>query len=205
MEFVNSQKGVLFVHIPRTAGSSLVKILFRELDNFHTLSVNRRKENHKYLKDYSQKFRDNNYIFSFVRNPWDRVVSSFLHLNSNISNNEDIQDKIKYLENYNGNFTKFVKNAFNEEEIFNCVYFKPQNEWICDEEGKILVDFLGRYENLEEHISVLSRILKIELGSRFFGEGLFPKGNYRNYYNKKTKSIIERVYSKDIKIFNYEF
>jgi hypothetical protein len=204
MEFVDSERKVLFVHIPRTAGSSLVKILSEQLNYFRTLDSNRRSINYRYLKDYSEKFRQKHFIFSFVRNPWDRVVSSFLYLNSNVSNLEDQQDKIKYLERYNGNFKKFVKNAFKNEEIFQSIYFRPQNKWICDEDGNALVNFLGRYENLNENLNDLSKILKVDFKEFLIGDE-FRQDHYRNYYNKKTKRIISKIYSKDIELFGYEF
>lgn len=204
MEFVDSERRVLFVHIPRTAGSSLVKILSEQLNYFRTLDSNRRSINYRYLKDYSEKFRQKHFIFSFVRNPWDRVVSSFLYLNSNVSNLEDQQDKIKYLERYNGNFKKFVKNAFKNEEIFQSIYFRPQNKWICDEDGNALVNFLGRYENLNENLNDLSKILKVDFKEFLIGDE-FRQDHYRNYYNKKTKRIISKIYSKDIELFGYEF
>jgi hypothetical protein len=204
MEFVDSERKVLFVHIPRTAGSSLVKILSEQLNYFRTLDSNRRSINYRYLKDYSEKFRQKHFIFSFVRNPWDRVVSSFLYLNSNVSNLEDQQDKIKYLERYNGNFKKFVKNAFKNEEIFQSIYFRPQNKWICDEDGNALVNFLGRYENLNENLNDLSKILRVDFKEFLIGDE-FRQDHYRNYYNKKTKRIISKIYSKDIELFGYEF
>ena len=35
------------------------------------------------------------------------------------------------------------------------IHFIPQSEFICNNDGKIMVDFIGRFENLNEDLKTL--------------------------------------------------
>lgn len=60
----------VFVHIPKCAGVSI----------YHVFQTERKDQHHKRLCDLCAETRSttkNYFKFCFVRNPWDRMVSSF--------------------------------------------------------------------------------------------------------------------------------
>ena len=66
------------------------------------------------------------------------------------------------------------------------------------------VDFIGRYENLEEDFRLISSQLNIKTKS--LNIGLRDKNkDYKDFYNKKTRNFVEKLYQKDVRLFGYNF
>mgnify|MGYP006279717631 CR=1 FL=1 len=79
----------------------------------------------------------------------------------------------------------------------------PQSDWIYDKNGNLMVDFIGKVENLNEDIDKVFEIIGIN--------GKIPHLNktkrkkYKKYYTEETKKIVEGLYKKDIENFGYTF
>lgn len=63
----------IFVHIPKCAGVSINKSLYGNLAGGHTTFD-------EYIIIFEPKCIENYFKFTFVRNPWDRVVSAYFFL-----------------------------------------------------------------------------------------------------------------------------
>jgi len=72
--------------------------------------------------------------FGFVRNPWERIVSIYRHFNYH---------RVM-------SFHSFLKVEFPKLQKERYYFVKPQIEYLYDENGKLLVDFIGRFEKLKE-------------------------------------------------------
>ena len=111
----------IFIHIPKTAGSSVAQALFggsRHVPYFEYERINPRK--------FKRFFK-----FSFVRNPWDRLVSTFFFLKNGGMNEMDRRFAAENLAGYD-NFAAFVEGWLNEKNIWSWIHFKPQHYYICD-------------------------------------------------------------------------
>lgn len=185
-------------------------------------------------KYVSKDFYENSFKFAFVRNPWDRLVSLFFYrkreylpkygdftnfcidLERRFNNNENLITVIldqfynsifqKYNYYHKHNYFHRFTNKIAPVGLYNTMGYNqlnPQVDWIMNEKGKIELDFIGRFENLENDFAKLSNILGIK--------GSLPRlrqskhNDYKFYYTKRTKEIVEKIYSKDIQLFNYEF
>lgn len=73
----------LFIHITKTAGTSVAISLFGELP-YHYTAV-------QYRVIYGRKTFNRYFKFAFVRNPWDRLYSAYSFLKNGGWNNEDRQ------------------------------------------------------------------------------------------------------------------
>lgn len=207
----------IFVHIPKTGGVSIMRSVYdkdvsgaelmRALNKrgIKVIGHNIRTSHYQWLKDYVKKDTEKKFIFTFVRNPWDRAVSSFFYLNEGGNNAEDEKDRINYLEKYNGDFKHFVHSAFLDKEIFNQMHFKPQHEWISDDGGNLLTDFIGKYKNYKNDLEKLSALLDFDFLENIKHFNKSHHRNYREYYDDETIEIIGNAYEKDIELFNYEF
>ncbi|RDW16409.1 chondroitin 4-O-sulfotransferase [Oceanobacillus arenosus] len=125
------------------------------------------------------------YKFSFDRNPWDKVISHY-YFKSGKSTSDISFDK--YL-----NLNKF-KDAYNYP-----IYTIKNN---------VVVDFLGKYENLDEDLSKVCQ----KIGLPFDGWLPKAKGNfrkdrqhYRTHYNKDQKELVRQYFKKEIDLLGYEF
>jgi hypothetical protein len=191
---INYNKKYIFVRIPKTASTSIGKVL-STMWMTHTKLSELKK-----MRDHHQYF-----IFCFVRNPWDRIYSAFEYLKQggNSKSPWDIQAKLKMIDVVDGNFEEFIYKFVNKEnsDFCNHVHFKLQLDWIGNSD---YIDYIGKYENLNEDWKKISIII---------GETkILPKENisknrkpYRNVYNDKMVELVYDFYKKDILEFNYEF
>lgn len=151
------------------------------------------------IKDY--------FLFSVIRNPWDRMVSLYLW-----GVNRDDQTA-KELEiwwrgyPFDKFITEIVENQHNE---YNGHRYKTQLDWVSDHNNNILVDFFVMYENLEQDFSKLLTKLnlpKIPLLKQNSAHAKSGKRreHYRYYYNDLTAEMVSQKYAEDIKFFNYQF
>jgi hypothetical protein len=89
---------------------------------------------------------DSHYKFGFVRDPWDRVVSTY-----------------KYLR-LGGEFKRFacdiLPNSLMKSDYYG-YFVRPQHDYLYDLQGNCLVDFVGRFERLDEDFETVARRVKL--------------------------------------------
>ncbi len=94
-------------------------------------------------------------------------------------------------------FYNFIKCKMNHEK-FN------QLNFIRDSKNDIPLDFIGEFENLHKDFAYVANILKIEdynLPQLLISDNK----HYSNYYDDKTKDLVYKIYKDEIKFFKYEF
>ena len=76
----------------------------------------------------------------------------------------------------------------------------------CDEDGRTLVDFIGRLENFEEDFNKVTDHIGIK-GASLPHRNKNKKSNieYKEYYNENSRKMMEEHFKKDIELFNYTF
>ena len=185
----------IFIHIPKTAGISIIKSIYGNVTN----------EGHRSIYFYKQVFEKNFkdfFTFSFVRNPYDRLYSSYKFLQTGGMNEHDKVAFQKYLSKFS-DFEDFVLNGLNNEIIYEIIHFVPQSEFICNKNGEILVDFVGRFENLNDDLNSISKKIKKELALEHHNKNF--KKDYKKIYNQAMKTKVYEVYNRDFVLFNYNF
>lgn len=186
----------IFIHIPKTAGISISKTLFNV------------RVGHKSIRKYEiynkMKFK-NYYKFTFVRNPWDRILSAFTFLKSGGINEYDKKWGEKYLSRYE-NLNDFIIDLQNHQfknQVFKHMHFKPQYKFICDERLNLKVDFVGRFENINHDFDIVRKNLGIE--RELIKSNTSKHVHYSEYYTSETKDIVAKLYALDIKLLKYSF
>ncbi len=168
----------IFIHIPKTGGESVWKALGKKKE--HIRAIN---------------WQNDVFKFCFVRNPWDRLASLYEYRCRNPGMYWGIDPYIKKgFEGWLAEWSKrkpFVKGRA-EGTL-------PQWDWISDGE-KIIVDFVGRFENLEEDWKKVSSILGINAPLPHLNKSINPKP----VHTKETIQIIGDYCKKDIELFEYE-
>ena len=117
------QHKCIFIHITKTAGTSVAKSLFNYLP-YHYTAID-------YRVIYGRKTFDEYFKFAFVRNPWDRLYSAYRYLKSGGWNNDDELWTKQNLADIDS-FASFVKQWLNKENIMKHKHFWPQHIFICD-------------------------------------------------------------------------
>lgn len=169
--------------------------------------------------------------FSFVRNPFDRAVSSYAHQKKAISRfytkcvNEN--DQFKYSTKFFPEFES-IRSVVDLEELFSFSYFVSYldkifkyNKLMIDDSHHLPqvffthrrisenyfiknIDFIGRFENIEQDYWKVCKFLDVEpqkLSHLRKGD----RGSYKDYYVDETRKIIEKLYRDDLYYFGYKF
>lgn len=189
-------KKAIFVHIPKCAGVAIKKALFDNLSASHTKLT-------MYCRVFEPELFLRYFKFTFIRNPWDRLVSAYHFLQGGGYGDGDRRWFQRELGVYK-DFDDFVRNWLRVENIYKHIHFCPQVEFLEDENNSgVKVDYIGLYENIESDFDYVARRLGVKNSLR--------KGNtsrhksYRDYYSATTRDIVAEVYLRDIERFGYDF
>ncbi len=191
------QKNVIFIHIPKAAGTSIHKSFFGRLSGFGHATGER------YLSIYGPLDFFSTFRFTFVRNPYDRFVSSYEYLKEGGNNSNDLLFYEKHIKPYQ-NFDDFVLNGFlKKTEIQNYIHFKKQVSFIYSG-SRCLVDFIGRFENLEKDYKYLSSIIGVEAELQFVNK-TSDRRSFEEYFNtSEVKEAISSFYQDDFMQLGYK-
>jgi hypothetical protein len=188
-----NQHRCIFIHSPKTAGSSVARALFG-VDSRHVPCTDYRAAN---PEKFARFFK-----FAFVRNPWDRLVSTYAFLRDGGMNEMDRQWAREHLAPY-ADFDDFVRRGLALEAVRSWVHFRPQTDFICDADGKILMDFVGRYERLDEDFAVVAKTLHRNVALPV--TNVSRRSGYVDYYTAETRDLVGRLYGSDVAAFDYGF
>lgn len=173
------------------------------------ISVNEMYKSHataKEIRDYcylnqSKLYFDSAFKFAFIRNPFDWVVSlyEFIRKNESHENYEEIKSMTF------DEFCMWNVKMVHEQKENNNGSINNLSGFLLDDDGKLIVDFVGRMENYDNDMRFIlgklgmniNEIPKINVSER--------KPDYRDYYNDFSRSIIEEGFADDLKYFNYSF
>lgn len=185
-------KKVLHIAIPKTGSSSIKKVFNNPYQGHKTIG---------YFIENGPRF---DYSFTFVRNTYSHLVSWYRFHHS-----MDIQE-----------FRKWVKDGFavdwGDDWMATWEENDPLNQmtWIKDKDGNVVVDYIGRFEHLEEDYLDLCNQLGIENPKKLPKIHPSPlikdheslnNSDYKEYYDTETKNIVYNRFKEEIDFFNFEF
>jgi hypothetical protein len=138
----------------------------------------------------AEKF-DRYFKFSFVRNPWERLVSEYEYILATPEHGR--HERVARLDG----FEDFIKMQIPRGNAY-------QLNMLCDKEGRLLTDFVGKLENLDEDWrSVCSR-----LGIRYQAlrkNNVTRRKHYLDYFDKESSRLVARYWRREIELFAYGF
>tara|TARA_R110002073_G_scaffold119169_3_gene260175 strand:+ start:203 stop:919 length:717 start_codon:yes stop_codon:yes gene_type:complete len=186
-------KELIFVHVPKTAGTSLADALGVQcghipISRYHAFDPARFQKAYK---------------FAFVRNPWERLRSAFSYLHSaiGINNSLDVLWATEYLGEY-ANFEDFVlalKNPGVAKKIKSYKHFQNQLDWIrIPGNPNITLDFIGHFESFSDDSAHVMNDLGVHsaLGHK-------RKSKKSAVFSTEMIDIVADMYSEDIDILGY--
>lgn len=204
---ISNKYKCIHVHIPKCAGTSITRTLFNRRDR-HLTALQYKTLLGASYEDY--------FAFAFVRNPWDRMVS--FHTMCLRSNGPAHKKLLQQCTNMFGTtlfsdwvrFVQWVNNDPNttlgHSGLDSTLELSPQYLWLTDDSGNILVDFIGRFEQLLTDFNKVCRKLDMpdkQNTLRRLNTG--DRGKYSSYYDSETRDIIGDVFKIDCEKFDYSF
>lgn len=135
--------------------------------------------------------------FAFVRNPWDRAVSVYAYMKAQM---ERPGAKERQPDNY-----AMMERSPDFASYLNWSHLSGNDmtSLLADDAGALLVDFVGRYERLDEDIAKVCERVGISLDLPRLNAS--ERGNYRDYYTPTTQAIVAKSCARDIDLFGYVF
>lgn len=199
----------IFIHIPKTAGTSIKKVL-KDNGYGYSLKPNRnarrifRNPGHFRIKHYKHFMNlypvgftfEDAFKFSVIRNPFERVVSYYYFIRQkNKAYKREYTD-----ENFHSWFERVLIGG--EPDISN----RPKNvdtlvpctHFLTEPINQIL-----RFENLKEDFALLKKNLRLEI--------ILPHENkiehpcYKNHITTSERAWIEKNFKSDFEKYGYEW
>lgn len=162
---------------------------------------------HAFAKDIAAAVGDSiwneYYTFSFIRNPWDRCVSAYFWIRKNRGIGLGVPAVRTLFHNvnmYHSSFDQFVRSD-EFRALTKQRYLAPMVDFLTDENGELMVDYVGR---LEDFAAEIARIPPLSGASANLCSNTSKrKKDFWSYYDDETKEIVAEIYKADIEMFGY--
>lgn len=216
---INHDRKFVFIHIPRCGGNFINDFFdpdwiekirsetgtFKDADNYQIDHYPLHRYKELYQEQYNTYFK-----FTFVRNPWDRMLSEFFLKKYGQSRGGRWGPINDFIDCSQLEFCEFIRKLQDNfhliEELMHInhhdvSHFMSYKHYIENPEN---LEFVGKLENFNADFSSLCKNFSIAYTPK-------PKINqtnhlhYSEYYSSKTRDIVGELYSWDIKKFNYKF
>ncbi len=189
--------GVVFIHIPRTAGVSVMRTVYQS-DWIRHFTVD------QFLQVTARDVFDLP-RFAIVRNPWDRAVSAYhFARQGGVAGAAQMFHQARYRTPAFATFETFVTEYLATRNVWKLDgIFRPQSYYLGDNPEKNL-DHIGVFEQLSETESWLCGALgrPIQLHQCNAANRQYP---HNGYYTDETREIIGEIYRADIERFDFRF
>lgn len=198
----------IFVHIPKTAGSS-IEVALNALEKTNKGAIDEAtgtfypvttgKEKHydarAYRKHYGRKVWQDYYKFTVVRNPWQRIHSWWWN-NRYITGTLDMP------------FAEFLRSRLADPDDLPRA-LRPQTRWITSANGKIEMDYTCRFETIDDDFKAVCKQIGAPVTElpRVLVENRNPasRPHYTDDYDADLVELVARVYADDIDQLQYRF
>ena len=125
--------------------------------------------------------------FCFVRNPYDRFVSTCYFFHRETSHME--RDPLGTM-----------KRSLSEAETRQHVLFRPQHEFICGPDSQLLVDYVGTFEALQEHFDTICQ--RLQLPSTVLSvHNASDRKPVEECYDRELRDMVASYYAKDFALW----
>lgn len=217
---ISLEKNFLFIHVPKTGGNSVQKTLIKYSDD-KIVKINPkyhdgiedfeiRNDKYKIHKHYtltqyksvlSPSIYDKVYKFTTIRNPWERMISFYFSPHRNTKKWDKkkflyLLYKVSTLRNFI--VTKSDNKALRKIEDLKYILKCPSKP--LDSE----IDFILRYENLEEDFNFVCNKLGIK-DAKLPTLNKSEREHYANYYDKTLIEIVRKKFWEEIEFGDYKF
>ena len=213
---ISNKYKFLFVHIAKTAGTSIRSTLERyrwrdplfvpqfvcsRISHLTGHRIGCKIPRHaKVIAAHEMLPRevfDSLFKFAFVRNPWDLQVSSYHHLKRerpHLVGDRDFETFLRYKLDPQRPYQFHIDTSID-----------LQSDYLIDLHGNVLVDFIGRFENLEADFRHICQKIGIPEPPLAHKRQAKDRKSYHSYYTEETRQLVAEHFRRDIEMFGYTF
>lgn len=192
--------GIVFIHVPKAAGTSINQALYGRFMG-HVRARDIRRWAPQSVKALPS--------FAVTRNPWDRLVSAWRFARRGEGIGGRLQAGVWRPQQYRiaefETFERFVMQWLSARDVDRLdSIFQPQSRFVCDRTGRALVDHVGRLDDLGPTLD----FLRARLGKAPAIPSSNRSGRIVDYHTLYTPELVDRVgriYASDVEAFGYAF
>jgi hypothetical protein len=204
---INHTYKFAFVKLSKSASTTITKALTRVCPN---TSYEKTLPHH--ILDLTSDDSAAYYNFSTARNPYDRLVSRYFYARDKAPIHKSQFKNLTFKDFVVGghestpmNTSWVPKTAPHLKKLLNRVgFFDNQIEWIQDNQGKTMVNFIIKVENLQQDFNMVCDKIGIP-HTKLPHKNRSNHKPYAEYYDDETRQIVSEKYARDIEYFGYEF
>lgn len=198
-----------FVDIPRTSSSSIKVELAKRYGVIYGKSnlIERKYSTKLCMPDHIPSIKmkeflgpvlwNTVFVFTFVRNPWDRMVSHYFYRKKIGQIPSDMRFRDYVLE---------LNESIGSGRFRKHYHYYGLSNYILGDRGEVICDFIGRYENRDRDIREIAKTIGFEeLGNLRIQKASPTDKHYSEYYDEESRDIIRSLYKTDIELFDYDF
>jgi hypothetical protein len=196
---ISDRHRFIFIHVYKTGGTSVRAALkpYRDLPSMTTRVLarlgwcpHRRHASALEVRSrYPRRWRDY-YTFAFVRNPWAWQVSLYAFMRQQKGHHQG------ELARSFDSFHSYLEWRVHEDKHL-------QSQFLSDEDGRLLVDYVGRIETMQDDFATLCTRLGIK--AELPHKNASSHHDYRTYYDAYTRRLVAEHFAEDIEHFGYTF
>jgi hypothetical protein len=207
---ISHEHKFILVHVPKTGGTSIEDSLGLKGPRHNTALQ---------YREYFPEIWEPYFTFGIVRNPWDRVFSFYtyrrqvrrLEIENSLTFKQWLMRSAEYVQSGN---QQALNREFAPVHGVGTIVENDAQGWrvkfdnalhmLTDEHGTVMVDFIGRFEQLQKEFDVVCERLHMK-------KQILPFRNktehrpYWTYYDQECEQIVAELFHKDIACFNYSF
>lgn len=206
---ISSRKKFIFIHIYKTAGTSMLAALWPHSAGKMQLKATTALKRFRIMPPFEPQCHpdhitapdlvarigretfDKYFSFAIVRNPWDWQVSLY-------------QFALKHPVPFSGQEQIRSFGSFDAYIRWRCSFQgQIQRDFIYSADGEQLVNFIGHMENIDQDFATICSRIGIEASlPRLNVSNTTP---YRTFYSEETAELVRKTFATDIELFGYEF
>lgn len=199
----------LYVHIPKTAGTSTHAILAAaeaQKAGTHIERSAHRPVKHATARDWrdylSTEEWNQTFKFSFVRNPWDLMASAYHQWCRKGSLSRPTRRAAIQIRRRS--FDRFIDSDYGRYYITS-IHGVSFSDWLASN-GADLIDFIGRFETFETDMRYILMQLGVNPDSiPLKHRNAADRKPYRDYCTRLSREVVAKRFSDVIERFDYEF
>jgi hypothetical protein len=138
----------------------------------------------------ADKFHDY-FKFAFVRNPWNRLVSEYEFLLERPTHGR--HSRVKKLDS----FSQFIQMQIPRNDAY-------QINMLCDRKGQLLMDFVGKLENLQDDWKTVCERIGLPYKA-LPRKNVTQHRHFQDYYDEESRQLVANHWAREIEMFGYTF
>ncbi len=184
---ISHEHKCIFIHIPSTAGSVIEQSIVGK--DWQQIEPRTKHLNATLSKIYYKKYWKDYFKFTFVRNPFDWVVSMYSKSRPADLKGMLFEEFLELIDRFKTLNWECPLNRIDIPLIKNCKE----------------LDFVGTFENLTEDFKYIAK--KLNINSKLSKVRLHSNKrdkDYKKYYNNKTIRYVKQIFKMDFIKLGYE-